>query len=87
MCIADIINTKKFGDLIDIEWYDAFSNENWQSLTDAMKVSGEIFCKTRGFFAGQTEKFIHVIQSMGKTEANEVAGLILIPKGCITEVK
>lgn len=86
MCFAKIINAKKFGDPIDIEWIDSLSDANWQTVEQVMIVPEETFCMTRGFFVGQTDKFIHVIQTKGKTEKNEVAGLLLIPKGVILKV-
>lgn len=87
MCIAEIIATKKYGDPIEIEWDDAWSNHDWHVYDSAMVVPDEVFSKTRAWFVGETKHFIHVVHTIGRTKENEMTGLLLIPKGTIKKVK
>ena len=86
-CIAKTINAKKFGDSIDVEWDDCWANSEWRCYDSAMKVPDEVFCKTRAFFVGQTEHFVHIAHTIGLTKENEIAGLLLIHKGIIRSVR
>lgn len=78
---------KKFGDKVYIEWVDAYTNDEWESVEKSLKVSDATYCYTNAFFLGQTKDFLIVIHTKGKTIKNDVMGRLTIPKACIRKVK
>ena len=76
---------KKFGDRIYLEWVDACERIGWKSLSDAVNVDDEVFCRTNAFYLGENKDFVIVAHTIGKTEKNEVTGVIQIPKKWITK--
>ncbi len=78
---------KKFGDRISIDWVDACEMPGWKSLSEAIKVPDEIFCRTSGYFLNQTKDFITIAHTIGLSEKNDVTGVFHIPKRWIRGVK
>ena len=78
---------KKFGDKIYIEWVDAYSDDDWQSVKKAINLSDEIYCYTNAYFIGQTKDYIIVSHTKGKTIENDIGGRLCIPKKWIRKVK
>lgn len=78
---------KNFGDKIYIEWVDAYTEDGWKSVNEALKTSDEIYCYTNAFFLGQTKDFIMVVHTKGKTIKNDVMGKLTIPKAWIRKIK
>lgn len=78
---------KKFGDKIFIEWLDAYTTDGWTSFEKAMELSGNCLCKTNALFVGQTEDFVVVSHTQGRTKDNSLMGVLNIPKKWIKIVR
>lgn len=70
-----------------IEWYDAWSQDPWTNLEDAIKECVKP-CKvvTIGYQIAETDECIVVCHSLNKTD-NMVCGVMHIPKSCIKRIK
>jgi hypothetical protein len=75
------------GDLISIDWLDAFSLDSWMEEEAAMSaISTSMLCHTAGYFLAENEEAIAVCHTYNKD--NQVCGVMNIPKRCIIgEVK
>lgn len=78
---------KKFGEKIYIEWVDAYTEDGWKSVDDALKLSSATYCYTNAFFLGQNKDFLMVVHTKGKTDKNDVMGKLTLPKVWIRKVK
>lgn len=78
---------KKFGDRIYFEWVDAYTEEGWKSVDEALKLSNEVYCFTNAFFLGQNKDYLMVVHTKGRTIKNDVMGKLTIPKVWIRKVK
>lgn len=77
---------KKFGDRITVTWTDALTVDGWKSVSEAIKIPNEVFCKTTGYFLNQTKDFITIAHTIGLSEKNDVDGILHIPKIWITKI-
>ena len=78
---------KKFGDRIFIEWLDAYTTDGWVNFEKAMELSGNCLCKTNALYVGQTEDFVVVSHTQGRTKENSLMGILNIPKKWIKIIK
>ena len=78
---------KKFGERIFIEWLDAFTNSDWKSVDESLKIDNECYCYTNAFYVGQTKDFLVVCHTVGKTIENDIMGRLYIPKKWIKNIK
>ena len=78
---------KKFGDKIYLEWVDAYTEDGWKSVEDALKLSDGVYCFTNAFFLGQNKDYLMVVHTKGRTSKNDVMGKLTIPKTWIRKVK
>lgn len=78
---------KKFGDKIYIEWIDAYTNDDWKSVEDSLKLEDERFCYTNAFYIGRKDGFLIVCHTKGKTKDNDIMGKLYIPLKWIMRVK
>ena len=78
---------KKFGDRVTITWTDACTMDGWKSVSEAIKIPDEVFCKTLGYFLNQTKDFITIAHTIGLSSKNDVTGVLHIPKAWITKIK
>ena len=78
---------KSFGDKIYLEWADAYTEDGWKSVDDALNLSNEVYCFTNAFFLGQNKDYLMVVHTKGKTNKNDVMGKLTIPKAWIRKVK
>ena len=78
---------KKFGEKIYLEWVDAYTEDGWKSVDEALKLSDEVYCFTNAFFLGQNKDYLMVVHTKGKTIKNDVIGKLTIPKSWLRKVK
>jgi len=81
---------KSFGDKIYLEWIDAISKGGWKSIDEVLhskELYEESFCKTNAFYIGEDKTFIKVSHTIGKTNKNDILGILWIPKKWIIRVK
>lgn len=81
------IPKKSFGDRVYIEWLDAYTTDGWTTLEKAMEESSNAFCRTIGFYVGQTKEFITVSHTQGKTKKNSLMGVVSIPRRWIKKIR
>uniref|UniRef100_A0A6H2A4Z2 Uncharacterized protein n=1 Tax=viral metagenome TaxID=1070528 RepID=A0A6H2A4Z2_9ZZZZ len=77
---------KKFGDKIQIEWIDAYTEDKWVSLDEATKESPTSFCRTNAFYVSRNKNFVVVAHTLGNTKDDNIMGVLSIPKGWIKRV-
>ena len=78
---------KRYGDKIQIDWVDAYTEDGWKTVDEALKISDVIYCYTNAFFLGQTKDFVLVVHTKGKTNKNDVMGKLTIPKAWIRKIR
>lgn len=70
------------GEPILIEWYDAYSLDNWMKEEAAIAgVAEPMLCHTMGFFLSENEDCLSVCHTFN--EDNQVCGVMQIPKRCM----
>lgn len=78
---------KKFGDKIQVDWIDAYTNDDWKSVDSSLKLEDERFCYTNAFYVGQKDGFLIVCHTKGKTKNNDIMGKLYVPLKWILRVK
>jgi hypothetical protein len=74
----------KKGDIVQIEWLDAFSLDSWMEEGAAFAaIATSMLCHTVGFFLAESEESISVCHTYNKD--NQVCGVMSIPKRCMIE--
>lgn len=81
------ITKRKFGDRITITWQDACEMSGWRTVSDAIKIPDEIFCRTIGYFINQTKDFITIAHTIGLSDKNDVTGVMHIPRKWIQKIQ
>ena len=78
---------KKYGNKIYVEWVDAYTDDDWKSYKDMMKVSDTVFCYTSGWYVGETKDFLILCHTKGKNIKEDMMGKLVIPKKWIRKVR
>lgn len=78
---------KKFGDPIEVHWLDACEVTGWRSVKEAEKIPNEVEAFSRGWYVSCNRKFVTICHSKGKSDNNDITGVLYIPRAWIIKVK
>jgi len=78
---------KNWGEKVYIEWIDAIEKPGWKSTRKATEFDDETLCFTNAFYIGEDKIFIKTAHTIGKSDKNDVTGVMWIPKKTITKIK